>query len=239
VVVDEPTPAEPVVEAAEANDTAAAERAASAIWRPVGGIDLYRSIYLRSGTAAPGTYALTSTCLSEGKTTVGLGLASAIAQDFPDLRVALVEADFERPALARLLGFPELPGLLECIMAGELSNSVIQRTPLENLSVVVAGGRVENPTRWLSSKRLAPVLEALRATHDVVILDAPVVVANAGAQALVNAADGVLFVVRADATPKARVAQALTHVDPGKLRGVVMNRAHSVIPGWARRLAGL
>src|SRR6188508_3126789 len=58
------------------------------------GDELFRGIYTRAGTGfAAEVLAVCSAVAGEGKTTVGLGLAVTIAQDFPERRVLLVETD--------------------------------------------------------------------------------------------------------------------------------------------------
>src|SRR6266849_3247236 len=91
----------------EASDATAAERANWLHTNPSGGEiarlthapsawpfpesdELFRSIYTRAGTGfASEVLAVCSAVAGEGKTTVGLGLAITIAQDFPERRVLL------------------------------------------------------------------------------------------------------------------------------------------------------
>src|SRR5258708_6314428 len=69
------------------------------------GDELFRGIYTRAGTGfASEVLAVCSAVVGEGKTTMGVGLAVAIAQDFPDRRVLLVETDVLRPVLAEDFG---------------------------------------------------------------------------------------------------------------------------------------
>jgi Mrp family chromosome partitioning ATPase len=86
---------------------------------------------------------------------------------------------------------------------------------------------------------MAMAVDAMRTTHDVVILDVPAVLGNSDSVLLTDLADGVLFVVRAGVTPAALVDKALEDIDAGRLRGLVLNGAHSSIPKWLRRLLGL
>ena len=56
--------------------------------------------------------ALTSALPGEGKSTLSLGLASALGRE-PGRRVLLVEADLRRPSLTKTLGLPAAHGLSE------------------------------------------------------------------------------------------------------------------------------
>src|SRR5215471_7949709 len=56
--------------------------------------ELFRSIYTRAGLGfAPEVIAVTSALPSDGKSTLSLALAIAVAQDFPDRNVLLIETD--------------------------------------------------------------------------------------------------------------------------------------------------
>ena len=73
--------------------------------------ELFRGIYTRAGLTAPGVIAVTSAIAGEGKTTVALGLAVMVAQDFPERRVLLAEADLRQPVLAADFDVEPSPGL--------------------------------------------------------------------------------------------------------------------------------
>src|SRR3954469_25976555 len=60
-------------------------------WPLSGANELFRGIYTRAGIDASQLIAVSSAIDGEGKTTLSLGLAATIAQDFPDRRVLLVE----------------------------------------------------------------------------------------------------------------------------------------------------
>src|SRR6266567_4728876 len=59
-------------------------------WSVPGADDVFRGIYTRCGTGSTDVLAICSALTGEGKTTLSLGLATTIAQDFPDRQVLLV-----------------------------------------------------------------------------------------------------------------------------------------------------
>src|SRR3982074_169052 len=88
-------------------------------WPFAGADELFRGLYTRAGIGfGSEVLAVSSAIAGEGKTTVSLGLAVTVAQDFPDRRVVLVETDVQRPALATDFGAEPTPGLVECILGG-------------------------------------------------------------------------------------------------------------------------
>jgi Mrp family chromosome partitioning ATPase len=206
-------------------------------WLFPGGDEFFRAIYTRSGIGAE-TVAVCSAIVGEGKTTITLGLGVTMAQDYPERRVLVVETEIERPVLADDFGLEPGPGLADCLLSGHPVQVAYRPTFLDNLQLVPAGGPVASAGRVLRSSRMAAALGLMRQTHDVVILDTPAVLANSDTRLLTDLADGVIFVVRAGATPASLVAKAIEQLDEDKLRGVVLNEARSAIPTWLRRLCG-
>src|SRR3954467_4452519 len=84
-------------------------------WLFGGADELFRGLYTRAGIGFTSeVLAVSSAIAGEGKTTVSLGLAVTVAQDYPERRVCLVETDFQRPTLADDFGVESSPGLVDC-----------------------------------------------------------------------------------------------------------------------------
>jgi capsular exopolysaccharide synthesis family protein len=202
--------------------------------------ELFRAIYTRAGTGfASEVLAVCSAVAGEGKTTVGVGLAVTIAQDFPDRRVLLVETDLQRPVLSEDFEIESRPGLIDCLINGEPLLAACRPTFLENLHVVPAGDAERVPGRPLRSSHMAAVVDAMRQSYDVVILDLPALLLNSDAILLTDLADGVICVVRAGVTPAALVNRAVDQIEQSKFRGIVLNGSGTAVPGWLRRLIGV
>jgi Mrp family chromosome partitioning ATPase len=205
-----------------------------------GAEEIFRGIYTRAGLgAAPEIVGICSAIAGEGKTTVALGLAVTIAQDFPERRVLLVETDLDHPVLARDFDLQPGPGLTECLLAVSELESAARPTHMDNLDLLPAGGPVEGAGRPLRSAQMAAVTDAMRQAYDTVILDLPALLVNSDGLVLSDLADVLLFVVRAGATPASIINKALDQVDETKLRGLVLNDSRSSAPGWLRRVCGL
>jgi capsular exopolysaccharide synthesis family protein len=201
--------------------------------------EIFRRAYTRAGVRGSTVLAICSAIVGEGKTTISLGLATTFAQDFPERRVALVETDIERPILARELDLDPTPGLVECLLDDHPIQVAYRATSLENLHVVPAGAPISTASRILRSNRMAATVDAIRQTHDLVILDGPAVLVNSDARPLTELADGVMLVVRAGVTPRSHIKRAVAEIDGTALCGVVLNGASSPLPRWLRRLLGL
>ena len=169
---------------------------------------------------------ITSTDPGEGKSTTLANLAVTMAQ--AGNRVLAVDCDLRRPNLHRLFGLDNAAGLTTMILqaqggvAGEVSP--IRATSVPGLSVLTSGPLPPNPSELLSSRRLSELLTQLRGEADILLLDAPPIMAVADAAILASRVDGVLLVVQAGKTKRdlARRAQAALQKANANLLGVVL-----------------
>jgi non-specific protein-tyrosine kinase len=210
-------------------------------WLLPGADRTFRGIYMRAGAGARTGEVLgvTSAIAGEGKTTVSVGLAVMIAQDFPQQRVLLVETNVEHPSLAEDFEIEPNPGLFDCLLNEDPMATALRPTWLDNLEIVPAGGPVVHPGRLLRSGHLSETIAAARETHDLIILDLPATLVNSDVLLLTELADSVIVTVRAGVTPISLVNKAVKLLDQEKLRGIVLNGARSSVPGWLRRLSGM
>jgi len=209
-------------------------------WLFPGADEVFRGIYTRAGTGFTSeVLAVCSAIAGEGRTTISLGLAVTIAQDFPQTRVLLVETDYHRPTFATDFDVEATPGLVDCIMSGEPVQAACRATFLENLHVVPAGGASSLPGRPLRSSRIAGIIDTMRQSYEMVILDLPPILVNSDAALLTDLADGAIVVVRSGVTPLNLVNKAVEQIEETKIRGVVLNGTRSAVPGWLQRLVGM
>gem|GEM_PF-3210315 len=123
---------------------------------------------------------VTSSQAEEGKSTVVLGLAGALA--LLGQRVVVVDADLRRPVLHRVLAQPRAPGLADCLANPDLDPvALLQAVPVAgpgSLQVLLAGTPPPNPGELLASARLEAVLTRLQTGADQVLVDSPPVAAG-------------------------------------------------------------
>lgn len=208
-------------------------------WPIAGAEELFRFLYSSLETGTDTSVAVCSATTGEGKTTLSLGLAIAIAQDLPDRRVIVIETDLWRPVLASDFGMPASPGLVDCLLDRQPVASAIRATSLDNLSLLPAGTVMGSPQRLLRSRRMPEIVEAVRRTYDVVILDTPAILAHSEVALLTKMVEEVVFVVRVGVTQSRDVGTALGRLQGSNLRGTVLNDTRSSIPAPIRRLVRL
>ncbi len=204
--------------------------------------EIFRGIYTRAALGfGSEILAVTSATTGEGKTTLGLGLAITIAQDFPDRRVVVIETALQQPVLCEDFGIEPTPGLVDALLGDLPICAACRPTFLDNLDLLPAGRPPTHGGRLLRSARMIAALEALRDIYHVIILDAPSLLTNSDGLLLTDLADAVLFVVKTGTggPPAALVNKALEQIDEAKLRGIVLNGSASSIPSWMRSLLGM
>jgi capsular exopolysaccharide synthesis family protein len=201
-----------------------------------GAPELFRGIYTRSATGLGEVLAICSATAGEGRTSIGLGLASTMAQDFPEREILLVEADLQYPVLANEFAVDQTPGLVECIRDGLPIQMGFRATPVDNLTLLPAGSPTRYQSRLLASSRMAVTVDTLRSSFDLTVIDTPPLLTNSDALVLADLADSVIMVVRAGVTPLHLVDKAIEQIDADRVRGVVLNGAHAATPSWLRRV---
>lgn len=153
------------------------------------------------------TLVVTSPAPGEGKSTTLANLAVTMAQG--ERRTILVDADLRRPSLHEIFGVSNSRGLTTMFVdQGALEEPPLLETGVENLLLLPSGPLPPNPADLLGSKRMEDVIAALRARADLVLFDAPPVIAVTDAAVLGTKADGVLLVISAGRTRRDHAQRA-------------------------------
>ena len=152
-------------------------------------------------------FVITSSDEGEGKSTVAVNLASALAAI--GSRVILLEADMRRPTAASLLGVPRGgAGLSDMLVSnGALTDFLVPVESEPGLFVLPSGTVPPNSADLLSAGRMAEVLTMVRDAADYVIVDSPPLLPVADTRVLLrlSAVDGVILIGRARVTRRDRL----------------------------------
>jgi non-specific protein-tyrosine kinase len=172
------------------------------------------------------TLVVTSAAPNEGKAEVLANLAVTMAQG--ERRTILVDADLRRPGLHELFGVANDRGLTTMILEDEaLDDPPLLEVGVDDLLLVPSGPLPPNPADVLGSSKMEQVIEVLNDRSDVILFDAPPVVAVTDAAVLGTKVDGVLLVVAAGRTRRdhvERVKDLLKRVNV-RIIGAVLNEA--------------
>ncbi|MCT3171342.1 CpsD/CapB family tyrosine-protein kinase [Lacticaseibacillus rhamnosus] len=139
----------------------------------------------------------TSSAMSEGKSTVSANVAVTWAQ--AGKKVLLIDADLRRPTVHATFRKLNLDGVTTVLTGKMKPDEVVEDTFVDNLSVITSG---PNPSELLNSKRMGQLLDWTREKFDIIVLDAPPVLAVSDVQVLVPRSDGVVVVANMGKTLK-------------------------------------
>jgi protein-tyrosine kinase len=165
---------------------------------------------------------ITSSLPKEGKSFVAANLAQALARQ-QGRRVLLIDADLRASRLHLALGTSATPGLSEYLLGEADEFGIMQRGTTENLLFIPAGRSTSNPAEMIANGRLSILLGQAEPLFDWIVIDSPPAVPVSDAGLIANHCDGVLMVVRSDATPSDVARKARAEFDDKLLLGVVLN----------------
>ena len=180
---------------------------------------------IRHHPEQPRTLLVSSPMPGDGKTVTAANLAGVLALQ-EDIRVLLIDCDFRRSSLTKLLGLDVAgtPGLAE-VIRGEatLESSLVSIGQFPNLYVLPPGDTSANASELLTTARWKVLTELFREEFRFTIFDAPPVGAVADYELLQLACDGVVLVARPDHTNRQLWRKALETVPKSKQLGVILN----------------
>jgi capsular exopolysaccharide synthesis family protein len=172
----------------------------------------------------PRTVLVTSCAAGEGKTTIAVCLS--IASISSGQRVLLVDCDFARPQVHRMLGVQNEKGLTDILKGTASLGEAITQPAGTGLSLLTVGRSPDGAIDLLNSARMEALLDELQEIFDIIILDsAPVQVSNA--LILAGLADKTIFVTRRDWTTHRQASYAVKQLQlyGADIAGVIFNRA--------------
>jgi len=176
----------------------------------------------------------------EGKSITISNLSIAMAQG--GLRTLLIDADMRRAVIHHVFGMKNEPGLSNVlrgtidskdairtftdILTSEIGFDEALKIPgLDNLNILVSGSLPVTPAELLASPEMEILLEKLRDKYDIILIDAPPVLAVADPIIIALKTDGVILVYRVGKTARSMISRAKTQfIEAGaQVRGVILN----------------
>ena len=170
------------------------------------------------------TMVVTSAGPDEGKSTTLANLAVTIAQG--GKKVILADCDLRRPRLHEIFGLDNDAGLTTMVVDDEaLENPPLRETGVPNLWLLPSGPLPPNPSELLGSRRMEEIIAVLTQRADMVLFDAPPVIAVIDAVVLGSKVDGVLLVINAGGTKRDHAQRAKAQLEKVNVRviGAVLN----------------
>lgn len=166
---------------------------------------------------------ISSATVGEGKTTLSIHLAARCAS--AGMATLLIDADLRRATLGRVLEIPEGLGLTDVVQGDVSIESALVVFQPGGFHVLTAGTSGVDPGRILGGPQFAKLLEQLRQSFDVILIDSPPLLPVPDALMLGRRADGVVMVTRYDSSRFPLVEQARQRLESAKIPilGCVIN----------------
>lgn len=175
---------------------------------------------------------VTSSGPGEGKSTVMANLALTMAES--GKKVILIDCDLRKPSIHKKMGITNSTGLTNILVQNVKKQECIFKTTVDNLFILTSGPIPPNPAELLGTKKMRDFIEELKLEFDLVLIDAPPVLAVTDAQILSTMADGVIFVASYGEAQKNAVVDAKLSIDKvgGKVLGIVFNKVPEEANGY-------
>lgn len=172
---------------------------------------------------------VTSPNPGDGKTTTAVNLAMVCAS--VDQQAILVDTDLRRPRVHHIFNTAVSPGITDALVEDLSLNQIAVRSAEspESVAALPAGTTPPSPSTFLASPMFGSFVDELNEAADVVIYDAPPVLAVSDALSVAQHADGVILVASANNTGSADLIAAADAINRAgaHILGVVLTRAKS------------
>lgn len=140
------------------------------------------------------TLAVVSPATRDGRSGVAANLAVALASSWKN--VVLLDADLRSPSLHSYFNADNKVGLSSFLTDPNLDvDHITQETPYQRLKIVPSGPMPSDPVELLSSPRMKWLLDHLKDTADIVVVDTPPLLAVTDGVVVSSLVDAVLLVV--------------------------------------------
>ncbi len=150
----------------------------------------------KASQQAHNVFLVTSISENEGKSTIAVNLALALAQKSE--YVMLVDADLSKPAIHKILQsqISESNEISNCIMSNSSFEECVSFDKNHGVFLAMGTKRCPNSTDIISKDSFREMIEAARKIMDYIIIDSPPISVSADTEILSDYADASLLVVR-------------------------------------------
>jgi len=192
---------------------------------------LYTTVMHSREGRFPQVLLVASALAGEGKTTIALNLAIALARRGP---TCLVDADLRRAGASRTFGLQARRGLADLLSGSAGLEDVITQVPEEvsNLSIVPSGTADQNPGELMADESVCRIVSAMRERFHFVVFDSAPILPYADGRVLSTVVDGLIVVVRYRTTTRAaitRTVELLSEIHAAPILEVVLNGGDSIL----------
>lgn len=170
-------------------------------------------------TDSDNSFLIASSFQSEGKSYLSSNLAVAMAQT--NKKVLLIDGDLRRSNLHKIFKLSNEKGLSNIWLNDKKVSSFeynIQKTEVENLSVITSGTRPPNPSELLNTPLLKEFIQWAKNNYDMVMVDCPAVMPVSDTLIWGTYVNRAIFVVKQGATNANVALSALERMQKAEIK---------------------
>jgi Mrp family chromosome partitioning ATPase len=192
---------------------------------------LVQQVFLAPGGDAPRAVVLVSTEAGTGCTWVTAHVAELLASRVAGA-VCVIDANLRDPALHTQFGVDNSVGLSDALLQLEPIRTFARPLSLPNFFMISAGSSDASAQSLITSDRMRLRITELRSEFDFILFDTCSLSVANDAIGLGSFCDGVLMVLKANASRKESARQAIQDLQGGnaKVLGAVLNQRNFPIP---------
>lgn len=168
---------------------------------------------------------ITSSEPEEGKSTVSINIAAAMAQT--ERKVLLIDSDLRKPALKEAFNIGSFKGLTNILVEDADYTDVLYKvSEINGLDIIGSGPIPPNPAELLGSNKMKFFIESMIEKYDMVILDSPPIGLVTDSAILSTIVDGTILVCAVGETDinAAKRAKDLLNRVNANILGIVLNK---------------
>lgn len=178
--------------------------------------------------ADKGSLLITGPSPGIGKSFISKNLGAVLAQS--GKRVAIIDADLRKGHIHREFGLQREIGVSEFVSGTASLSEIVKPTSVQGLSIITTGQRPPNPSELLMHAHFAELLGQLGDLFDILIVDAPPILAVSDAAIIGRHTGATLMVARAGMHPIREIEQAVKRLNQAgvQVKGFVFNDMDTV-----------
>ena len=158
-----------------------------------------------------------------GKSFVSANLAAIMAAT--GKRVLLVDSDLRNGLLHLYFGFGRQDGLSDALAGARRLDQIVHQNVIENMDFITTGTLPPNPSELLLRPNLGAFFQQLSASYDLVLVDAPPILAVADTMIIGSHAGAIYIMTRAGVTTPGEINESMKRLAQAGLaaKGILFN----------------